>query len=52
MVSAKTLWQKGGTLGICYAQAAGPAKLAGIPVLNLEKTFRQFNISILRSYQP
>jgi hypothetical protein len=30
----------------------GPAKLFGIPVLNPEQTFRQFNISIPRSSQP
>jgi len=30
----------------------GPAKLFGIPVLNQEQTFRQFNISIPRSSQP
>jgi putative PIN family toxin of toxin-antitoxin system len=30
----------------------GPAKLFGIPVLNPEQTFRQFNISVPRSSQP
>ena len=30
----------------------GPAKLFGIPVLNPEQTFWQFNISIPRSSQP
>ena len=30
----------------------GPAKLFGIPVLNPEQTFQQFNLSVVRSVKP
>ena len=30
----------------------GPAKLFGIPVLNPEKTFKDFHIPVLRSHKP